>query len=102
MSHRSPDRNELIVSHMFLRQTVGWIGSLLPIVLLVGTSISSTALRPDSISGYYDTDMRKIFAGTQSAFGECEEYDNMHRWITKIADFSGGLSLLRTVRRGNA
>lgn len=93
MSHRSPDRNELIVSHMFLRQTVGWIGSLLPIVLLVGTSISSTALRPDSISGYYYTDMRKIFAGRLSAFGvffgEYEEYDNMHRWITKIADFSG-------------
>jgi hypothetical protein len=42
VSQRSRDRNQLIVSYMFLRQTVGWIGTLLPIVLIVGNAISST------------------------------------------------------------
>ena len=55
MSERSPDNNELIVNYMFLRQTVGWIGTLLPIVLLAGAAFTSTA-RPDSMSGYYYTD----------------------------------------------
>ena len=40
---RSRDTNELIVSYLFLRQTVGWIGTLLPIVLLAGAAFTSTA-----------------------------------------------------------
>ena len=46
---RSPGGNQLIVSYMFLRQTVGWIGTLLPWVLLVGLAISSTAGRPEPV-----------------------------------------------------
>ncbi len=44
MSQRSRNRNELIVSYMFLRQAVGWIGALLPIVL------RTVAYRPGTIS----------------------------------------------------
>lgn len=33
MRQRSRDTNELIVSYLFLRQTVGWIGTLLPIAV---------------------------------------------------------------------
>ena len=65
---RSADGNQLIISYMFLRQIVGWIGTLLPIVLLVGVAISSTESRPDSMSGYYYTDMRNIFPEAWNAF----------------------------------
>ena len=86
---RSAAGNQLIVSYMFLRQTVGWIGTLLPIVLLVGVAISSTESRPDSMSGYYYTDMRNIFVGALCALGvflgAYDGYDDVDRWITNIA-----------------
>lgn len=86
---RSADGNELIISYMFLRQIVGWIGTLLPIVLLVGVAISSTESRPDSMSGYYYTDMRNIFVGALCALGvflgAYDGYDDVDRWITNIA-----------------
>lgn len=86
---RSADGNQLIVSYMFLRQIVGWIGTLLPIVLLVGVAISSTESRPDSMSGYYYTDMRNIFVGALCALGvflgAYDGYDEADRWITNIA-----------------
>jgi hypothetical protein len=86
---RSADGNQLIISYMFLRQIVGWIGTLLPIVLLVGVAISSTESRPDSMSGYYYTDMRNIFVGALCALGvflgAYDGYDEVDRWITNIA-----------------
>ena len=87
---RSADRNQLIISYMLLRQVVGWIGTLLPIVLLVGGAISSQA-RPDSMSGYYYTDMRNVFVGALCVLGAFlgayDGYDWMDRWITNIAGF---------------
>ena len=101
MTQRSRDRNELIVSYLFLRQTVGWIGTLLPIVLLVGNAISSSAPRPDSISGYYYTDMRNIFVGTLCALGvflvAYRGYDDVDESITNVAGFAAiGVALCPT------
>ena len=101
MSQRSRDRNELIVSYLFLRQTVGWIGTLLPIVLLVGNAISSAAPRPDSISGYYYTDMRNIFVGTLCALGvflvAYRGYDGLDESITNVAGLAAiGVALCPT------
>ena len=91
MSERSPDKNGLIVSYMFLRQTVGWIGTLLPIVLLAGAAFTSTA-RPDSMSGYYYTDMRNIFVGSLCALGvflvAYRGYDAVDEAITNVAGFA--------------
>jgi hypothetical protein len=88
---RSADGNQLIISYMFLRKIVGWIGTLLPIVLLVGVAISSTQARPDSMSGYYYTDMRNVFVGALCALGAFlgayDGYDDVDRWITNIAGF---------------
>ena len=89
MKPRSRAKNELIVSYLFLRQTVGWIGTLLPIVLLVGNAVSSSAPRPDSMSGYYYTDMRNIFVGTLCALGvflvAYRGYDDVDDFITNVA-----------------
>jgi hypothetical protein len=86
---RSRDKNQLIMSYLVLRQSVGWIGTLLPVVLIVGDAISSTSPRPDSMSGYYYTDMRNIFVGALCALGvflaAYNGYDNVDRWLTNIA-----------------
>jgi hypothetical protein len=88
---RSADENQLVISYLCLRRFVGWIGTLLPIVLLVGVVISSTQARPDSISGYYYTDMRNVFVGALCALGAFlgayDGYDKVDRWITDIAGF---------------
>jgi hypothetical protein len=101
VSQRSRDRNQLIVSYMFLRQIVGWIGTLLPIVLLAGNAISSTTPRPYSISGYYYTDMRNVFVGALCALGvflvAYAGYDDVDRWITNIAGLGAiGVALCPT------
>jgi hypothetical protein len=100
-NQRSPEGNQLIVSYMFLRQIVGWIGILLPPVLLVGAAVSSTASRPGSMSGYYYTDMRNIFVGALCALGifllAYDGYDDVDRWITTIAGFGAiGVALCPT------
>jgi hypothetical protein len=89
VSQRRPERNELIISYMFLRKTVGWIGTLLPIVLIVGNMIFFTSPRPYSMSGYYYTGMRNVFVGALCALGvflvAYAGYDKVDRWITNIA-----------------
>ena len=88
---RRPEYNELIISYMFLRKTVGWIGSLLPIVLIAGNTIFFTSPRPGSMSGYYYTSMRNVFVGALCALGvfllASAGYDEVDRWITNIAGF---------------
>ena len=86
---RSKDKNELIISYLFLRKTVGWIGSLLPVVLITCNVIFFTTSLPGSMSGYYYTHMRNVFVGTLCALGvflvAYAGYDEVDRWITNIA-----------------
>jgi hypothetical protein len=98
---RNPERNQLIVSYLVLRQAVGWIGTLLPVVLIVGNAISSTASRPDSMSGYYYTDMRNIFVGALCALGAFlgayDGHDDVDRWVTNVAGLGAvGVALCPT------
>lgn len=50
MTVRSPAKNELSIHYMFLRQLVGGIGTLLPIVLIVGNTVSSTTHARDWVT----------------------------------------------------
>lgn len=101
MVQRSPEKNQLIVSYMVLRRTVGWIGTLLPIVLPLGNALIFHASRPYSMSGYYYTGMRNIFVGALCALGvflvAYNGYDDVDRWITNIAGASAiGVALFPT------
>jgi hypothetical protein len=98
---RSKDENELVISYLFLRKTVGWIGTLLPIVLIAGNAMFFTSDLPDSMSGYYYTHMRDIFVGSLCALGlflvAYAGYDEWDRWITNIAGVGAiGAALLAT------
>lgn len=86
---RTKEKNELVISYMFLRKTVGWIGTLLPVVLIAGNVIFFTTSLPGSMSGYYYTHMRDVFVGALCALGvflvAYAGYDEVDRWITNIA-----------------
>jgi hypothetical protein len=79
---------------MYLRKSVGWMGALLPIVLIAGNMIFFTTVRPESMSGYYYTHMRNVFVGSLCALGvfliAYAGYDEWDRWITNI----GGAGML--------
>ena len=89
MTQRSKDKNELVIDYLSLRKTVGWIGTLLPIVLIAGNAMFFTTNLPDSMSAYYYTHMRNIFVGALCALGvfliSYAGYDDWDRWITNIA-----------------
>jgi hypothetical protein len=86
---RRKELNELVISYLYLRKTVGWIGTLLPVVLISGNVIFFSTSLPGSMSGYYYTHMRNVFVGALCALGvfllAYAGYDEVDRWITNIA-----------------
>jgi hypothetical protein len=86
---RSKTMNQLVINYMYLRKTVGWVGTLLPIALIAGNVIMFTTTLPDSMSSYYYTHMRNLFVGALCALGvflvAYAGYDEWDRWITNIA-----------------
>ena len=85
---RRKDTNELIISYLYLRKTVGWLAILLPFALLVGNIVIS-GQQPESISGYYYTGMRNVLVGGLCVLGvfliAYSGYDELDRWITNLA-----------------
>jgi hypothetical protein len=85
---RRKDANELIISYLYLRMTVGWLAILLPFALLVGNIVIS-GQQPESISGYYYTGMRNVLVGALCVLGvfliAYSGYDEPDRWITNLA-----------------
>lgn len=59
-----------IVSYRTLRRLVGWLGILLPFVLLAGCAVlGSKHVLLESISAYYGSDMRNVLVGFLFAVG---------------------------------
>lgn len=56
--------NPQVKSYQTLRRTIGWLGILLPFVMMVGAWVfwDCTTVQP-SISHYYYTNMREVFVG---------------------------------------
>ena len=65
----------LVTDYLYLRKVIGWLGTLLPVILLVANPIalrlehSSCAWLPSSVSGYYYSPVRNIFVGALCALG---------------------------------
>ena len=56
--------NPQLISFMLLRKLVGWLGIILPVILVIGTVVIENAQGlEDSISDYYYTGMRDVFVG---------------------------------------
>jgi hypothetical protein len=78
VGHGPPTRSGdsvLVVNYLTLRKAVGWLGTLLPVILLVANPIalriehSSCGWLPGSVSGYYYSPVRNVFVGALCALG---------------------------------
>jgi drug/metabolite transporter (DMT)-like permease len=62
--------DRILVSYLTLRRVVGILGILLPVLLVVVSSLVHSRLEiQDSISDYYGTEMRDIFVGVLFVVG---------------------------------
>jgi hypothetical protein len=80
----------LAISYLFLRRAIGLIGSLLPVALPLGYSITTGRwVLLSSMSSYYYTDARNIFVGSLCAVGVfliCYRYQH---WDDVFATVAG-------------
>lgn len=70
-----PTGGVLAADYLYLRRVVGWLGTLLPLILLAANPIalsiehSSCGWLPNSVSGYYYSPVRNIFVGAVVGLG---------------------------------
>ena len=105
-TQREGKENGLIINYTNLRQAIGYIGFLFPVVLFIGAwSISEksgfTWHWPGSVSGYYFTSMRNVFVGALCAIAvfliAYSGYNELDRWITNLAGiFALGVAFFPT------
>src|SRR5580658_3654691 len=78
VGHGRPTRSSdsvLVVNYLNLRRAVGWLGTLLPVILLAANPIalkivhSSCGWLPGSVSSYYYLPVRNILVGALCALG---------------------------------
>ncbi|HOP59648.1 MAG TPA: hypothetical protein PLR52_09550 [Bacteroidales bacterium] len=93
-------------SYLALRKTVGWIGILLPFVLIAGTFLlSGEDIVRKNISLYYHSEMRDVFVGALCAIALfLFFYKGYDRWDDMAGNLSGffalGIAFFPTVREG--
>ncbi len=95
--------SDQIHSYLALRKAVGWIGILLPFVLMLGGFLffnEVSILR--NISLYYHSGMRDVFVGAICAIALFmffyKGYDNWDNWAGNLAGFFAlGIALFPTV-----
>jgi hypothetical protein len=98
----------LASNYLYLRQVVGWLGTLLPLILLAANPIalsiehSSCGWLPASVSGYYYSPVRNIFVGALCGLGlfliAYVGSDLGDRVITDLAGvFALGVALFPTI-----
>ena len=101
------DHTDKVYSYLALRKAVGWIGILLPIVLVLGHLIifdGESALT--NMSVYYHTGMRDVFVGAICAIALfLFFYRGYDRWDNRAADLAGlcalGVAFFPTVEEGS-
>jgi hypothetical protein len=85
----STEAGGVVATYLLLRKAIGWIGTLLPIVVIVGDAAFSSAPLPNSLSDFYYTPMRNILIGALCVLGVfLMLYDvsvRFDRWITNAA-----------------
>jgi hypothetical protein len=85
----STETGSMVGTFLLLRRAIGWIGTLLPIVVIVGDAAFCSGPLPNSLSDYYYTPMRNILVGALCVLGVfLLLYDvsaRVDRWITNAA-----------------
>jgi hypothetical protein len=96
------DEDPQVTSYQTLRKTIGWLGILLPFIMIIGAWVfwGCTTLQP-SVSHYYYTNMREIFVGVLFAvalFLFCYSGPTkIDGWVSNVAGtFALGTALFPT------
>lgn len=103
---QSDEHSVHIYSYLSLRKAVGWIGILLPFVLVLGHClIFGGDIVLHNLSVYYHTGMRDIFVGAICAIALfLFFYKGYDRWDNMAADLAGffalGIAFFPTVKEG--
>ncbi len=103
---RSDDRSAQLHSYLSLRKAVGWIGILLPFVLVSGHVVLFGGDRLlSNLSVYYHTGMRDLFVGAICAITLfLFFYKGYDRWDNIAANLAGffalGIAFFPTVKEG--
>jgi hypothetical protein len=83
------EAGSVVASYLLLRKAIGWIGTLLPVVLVAGDAAFTSTPLPIDLSGYYYTPMRNILEGALCVLGVfLVVYDVgvlADRWLTNVA-----------------
>jgi hypothetical protein len=96
------EETRAVISYLGLRKTVGAIGMLLPVLLVLGGIVlveflhdapikAPGGLVASSMSAYYYTDMRNVFIGSMCAFGVfllAYRYGRFDGWLGNLAGAS--------------
>lgn len=69
MSDELKNENALVFSYLVLRKAIGYLGTLLPVLLAIGAVLLFRTGLQSSVSSYYYTGMRDVFVGTLFAIG---------------------------------
>lgn len=99
------DYNRMTYSYLALRKTVGWIGLLLPFILMLGGFLLDGKIQ-QSISHYYYSSMGNVLVGAMCSvalflFFYCG-YDKWDHWAGNIAGFFAlGVALFPTTEVGD-
>lgn len=109
MSEKNPIYNRHTYSYLSLRQAIGWIGLLMPLVLPVSGLVlfsSEHAIIQESISHYYHTPARDFLVGALCAvalfFFFYTGYDRSDNWSTNVAAvFALGVAFFPTSEGAN-
>lgn len=79
-----------IISYLTLRKAVGYLGILLPFVLLAGNWVIFSGGVQQSVSDYYYTPMRGVLVGGLSVIGAfLLAYHGYDRWDTLFSNAAG-------------
>ena len=89
MAERKREANQLVINYLFLRKTVGWVGTLLPIILIAGNA----HVLHDQLAWL---DERVLLHAHAQRLRRCAlragclpiayaGYDDWDRWITNVA-----------------
>ncbi len=100
--HTNHTNNSLVISYLTLRKSIGILGIIFPVVLVIGSFILINCNEVQhSISSYYHTVMRDIFVAIVFTLGiflfTYEGYDKKDRIACKLAAiFAIGIALCPT------
>ncbi|WBS01080.1 hypothetical protein OU994_22615 [Pseudoduganella sp. SL102] len=83
-----------IVSYLALRNTIGWVGLLMPLAVRGGGLLLEGIRTTDSISAYYYTSMRDIFVGATVLTGALLACYRTPRLLDNIVATVAGLAAI--------